>query len=224
VRTRWLGALGLAALTVGIGTLAWTAWSSDTTHDVDPVADPSPTASTRAVEDPPAERLPPIDPPDGGFAMTVIAEPDRYAEHVALLVFARNTRTEGAGDVRARLLAEADPTLTESGHADLVRLIDARVPDDEMWARMRGNQQWSEWQTQAIWEPGAWQQVVTAGYAEPGWTMRNVSGVEVTHYVEGGADRTTTRERTITVLMRCPAPDTSVDRCHLALLTTAPVA
>ncbi len=89
---------------------------------------------------------------------------------------------------------------------------------------MRANQQWSEWQTQSIWEPGAWQQAVTSGYAEPGWTMRNIAGIEITHYVDDGEDRVISRERTISLLMRCTAPAAPVERCHLALLSTTPVA
>ena len=71
---------------------------------------------------------------------------------------------------------------------------------------------------QSIWEPAAWQEAVTSGYAEPGWTMRTVNGIEVTHYVERGEERTSSAERTISLLMRCPTPDAPVDRCRLALL------
>jgi hypothetical protein len=223
MRKRWLGALGLVAVSIGAGAVMWTASSGD--GDADHSAGDAPSASDAAstLVDELAAVVEPAGSPTATEDATVIAEPDEYAEHIALLVFARDARTGDVDDLRARLLAEADPTLTDSGLADLVRMIAIRIPDNEMWARMRGNQQRSEWQTLSIWEPVAWQQAVTSGYAEPGWTMRNVSGIEVTHYVEAGGDRVTSRERTLSVLMRCPAPDASVDRCHLALLSTTPV-
>jgi hypothetical protein len=150
-------------------------------------------------------------------------DPDEYAERIASLVLAQDTRTGTPDDVRDPLLAEADPTLSETGLADLERTIAVRIPDDLMWSRMRGNQQWSEWTPRSVWEPGARQQAVTSGYAEPGWAMRNVSGIEVIHYIEDGEPRASTRERTLSVLMRCPAAGSPVERCHLALLSTTAV-
>ncbi len=47
--------------------------------------------------------------------------------------------------------------------------------------------------------------MVTSGQAEPGWAMRNVLGVQTTHFTDGGKAQTTLRERTITIGMRCPA-------------------
>jgi hypothetical protein len=228
MRKGWLVAAGLVAVSVGVGAVMWTY----STRDVDPTASAAPRPSASASASASASRLieqlaeavePPSEPTQSD-ALAVIVDPDEYAKHVALLVFARDTRTDDADALRARLLSEADPTLTDSGLTDLVRMIDARVPDAAMWTRMRANQQWSEWQTQSIWEPGAWQQAVTSGYAEPGWTMRNIAGIEITHYVEDGEDRVISRERTISVLMRCPAPSAPVERCHLAMLSTTPVA
>jgi mRNA-degrading endonuclease toxin of MazEF toxin-antitoxin module len=224
MRKRWLVAAGLVAVSLGVGAVMWTSSSGDAERDASAAPSPSASASASTVVEQLTEAAQPSGDPTGTSAPAVIVDPEEYAKHVAMLVFARDTRTEDVDALPARLLAEADPTLTDSGLADLVRMIDARVPDAAMWTRMRANQQWSEWQTQSIWEPGAWQQAVTSGYAEPGWTMRNVAGIEITHYIEDGQDRITSRERTISVLMRCPAPDAAVDRCHLAMLSTTPVA
>jgi hypothetical protein len=88
---------------------------------------------------------------------------------------------------------------------------------------MRSNGQWSQWQPTRTWEPATWAQVVTAGHAEPGWVMRNVTGVQTTNYVEDGQNRSTSREATLTVVMRCPAEGLDLLRCHLVLISTQPV-
>lgn len=127
-------------------------------------------------------------------------------------------------DYRRLLRSEADPNLTESGRADLFATIDSRIPSEQLWNRMRGNGQWSEWSPSRTWEPAAWSQVVTGGYAEPGWVMRNVTGTQTTHYVEAtGVARTTTRESTLSVVMRCPVPGNHVQHCALVLISTTPV-
>jgi hypothetical protein len=53
--------------------------------------------------------------------------------------------------------------------------------------------------------------------------MRNVTGVQTTHYVEDGLSRSTSREATLTVVMRCPAEGVDVQTCHLVLISTQPV-
>jgi len=165
---------------------------------------------------------PPTDAPerDRASAEPVVTtdEPGLYAAAIAAVVFGMDPRTRAAGDYRTLLMTEADPSLTETGLADLERLVEARVPADDMWQRMRTNAQWSQFVATQTWEPGSWQQVVTSGQAEPGWAMRNVTGVQTTRYVEHGAARETSRERTITVGMRCPASGAAVDRCRLVLL------
>lgn len=183
-----------------------------------PSATPSPVAAAATPE--PA-RTPQATPT--ASALPALDDPDEYAEQIASLVIAQDTTACTPDEVRDRLLAEADPTLSETGRADLERTIAVRIPDEPMWSRMRENQQWSEWTPRAVWEPGAWQQAVTSGYAEPGWAMRNVSGIEVTHYTEDDEPRVSTRERTLSVLMRCPAAGSPVERCHLALLSTTAV-
>ncbi|WP_315093255.1 hypothetical protein [uncultured Cellulomonas sp.] len=129
-----------------------------------------------------------------------------------------DTRTVDAAAYRTSLLAEADPNLTETGRADLQRLVDDRIPADDEWERMRENAQRSVFVVTQTWEPGSWQQVVIAGQAEPGWAMRNVTGVQTTHYSEDGQHRASSRERTITIGMRCPGSGADVDRCRLVLL------
>jgi hypothetical protein len=156
--------------------------------------------------------------PSRAGAVVTTDEPGLYAAKVAAVVFGMDTRSLTAADYRAMLLAEADPNLTETGRADLVRLVDGRIPADDLWQRMRGNAQWSTFVVTSTWEPGSWQQVVTSGQAEPGWAMRNVTGTQITHYVEDGTAREAERERTLTVGMRCPAADAGVDRCRLVLL------
>ena len=222
MRKRWLGVAGLAIVSIGVGAALWMFSSNDSVPEVSPEAASSASDYATRLVDELSEAVEPSDDPTGS-APGVIVAPDEYAEHIALLVFARDPRADAVDDLRDRLLSEADPTLTDSGLADLVRTIEVRIPDTDLWARMASNQQWSEWQTLSIWEPVAWQQAVTSGYAEPGWTMRNVNGIEVTHYVENGEAKVTSRERTISVLMRCPDPGATVDRCHLALLSTTPV-
>ena len=223
MRKKWLGVAGLAIVSIGVGAVLWTSSSNESAPDVNPEAAPSASDYASRLVDELAEAVEPPSAPTRASGRGVIVAPDEYAEHIARLVFARDTRAHGVDDLRARLLSEADPTLTDSGLADLARMIDVRIPDSDFWARMAANQQWSEWQTLSIWEPVAWQEAMTSGYAEPGWTMRNVNGIEVTHYVEDGDAKATSRERTISVLMRCPDPGATVDRCHLALLSTTPV-
>ena len=97
-------------------------------------------------------------------------------------------------------------------------MVAERIPAPELWARMRANEQWSAWQAEDVWQPGAWDEVVTSGQAEPGWAIRNVLGQQTTHFRDGAQDRETSRERTITIGMRCPAPGAQVDRCRLTLV------
>lgn len=158
-------------------------------------------------------------------ASTVVStdEPGLYAAAIAIVVFGMDTRANEPENYRGALLAEADPTLSATGSDDLKRLVDARIPADDLWQRMRENEQWSTFVVTQTWEPGSWQQVVTAGQAEPGWTMRNVTGIQTTHYLDSGEARESSRERTITVGMRCPADDAAVDRCRLVLLGASTV-
>lgn len=150
--------------------------------------------------------------------LTVTDAPDAYAQAVAAVVFGFDTPKLDTTDYSALLLADADPSLTAAGRADLERLISDRIPATELWQRMRANQQWSTFEASSVWEPGSWEQVVTSGQAEPGWAMRNVTGTQTTHYVEDGTLKVASRERTVTIGMRCPAPGADVDRCRLVLI------
>jgi len=158
--------------------------------------------------------------PDVTFAAPIpeTSDPDVYARAVAGVVFGMDTRRLEPGDCRDTLMGEADPSLSATGRADLARMLTERIPSSEQWARMRANQQWSTWVNLDVHVPGSWEQVLIAGQAEPGWAFRNVSGVQTTHYVENGATRTASRERTITIGMRCPAAGAEVDRCRLNLV------
>jgi len=168
----------------------------------------TPTSATPATEVP------------GMLTLARTADPDAYAESVAAFVFSMDPRAFNPEDYRTALLGEADPTMSDSGLADLELMVDERIPDATQWARMRANEQWSTWSSTAVWEPQTWAEVVTDGLAEPGWVMRNVTGTQTTYYVDGGEDRTAVSEPTVTVGMRCPAPGADVDRCHLTLLGT----
>lgn len=149
--------------------------------------------------------------------------PDVYAAAISARVLGMDTRTSTAASTRERLRAEADPGLGDSGLADLYATIDARVPTDALWERMRGNEQWSQWEPTRAWEPATWAQVVTGGHAEPGWVMRNVTGIHTTHYVEDGMTRSTARESTLSVVMRCPADGVDLPSCRLVLIAAQPV-
>jgi hypothetical protein len=152
------------------------------------------------------------------------ADADVYVKSITRIVFGPDSRNFGPADYRRLLRSEADPNLTESGRADLFATIDSRIPSEQLWNRMRRNEQWSKWSSTRTWEPAAWSQVVTGGYAEPGWVMRNVTGTQTTHYVEAtGVARTITRELTLSVVMRCPVPGSHVQRCALVLISTTPV-
>jgi hypothetical protein len=146
------------------------------------------------------------------------SDPDAYASAVAGVVFGLDTTFAGPDDYRALLMAQADPQMSPRGHADLERMVAERIPEPELWERMRSNGQWSAWTTQDVWQPGAWDEVLTSGQAEPGWALRNVLGTQTTHFRDGGHDRKTSRERTVTIGMRCPAPDALVDRCQLTMV------
>lgn len=226
MRSKWLGALGVVAGLVVAVAVVWavSAPETETRVGLGAQSEPTPRASVPDLVDELAGIAEPPQEPGVTDAGEAFVDPDRYAAHVAGLLFSRDTRTADVDDLRGELLAEADPGLTESGLADLVRTIGARIPSADAWGRMRANQQWSEWHMQSIWEPAAWQEAVTSGYAEPGWTMRTVNGIEVTHYAERGEERTSSAERTISLIMRCPTPDAPVDRCRLALLSTTPLA
>lgn len=150
--------------------------------------------------------------------LTHADSPDAYADAVAAVLFGLDTRELDPADYSALLLAEADPTLTATGRADLERLIAERIPAAELWQRMRANEQWSTFAAGDVWVPGSWEQVVTSGQAEPGWALRNVTGIQTTHYVEYGVEKAASRERTVTIGMRCPAPGAGVDRCRLVLI------
>lgn len=154
------------------------------------------------------------------LAVMVTPDADRYAASVAELVFGMDTRTLEPGDYRGALLAAADPALSSTGRADLVRTVEERIPTADVWARMRANDQYSTWATTQVSEPGTWAQVVTSGQAQPGWVMRNVTGIQDTHYVDAGVPKTAARERTLTIGMRCPASGIDLDRCQLLLVGT----
>ena len=183
---------------------------------------------TAAATSTPSSPEPPL-PSDGNPTQVVpgiltiasTSDPDAYADSVAAFVFSMDPRAFEPENYRAALLGEADPLMSESGLADLELMVDERVPDATQWARMRANEQWSTWSSTAVWEPQTWAEVVTDGLAEPGWVIRNVTGTQTTYYVDSGEDRTAVSEPTITVAMRCPAPDAPVKRCHLVLIGTS---
>ena len=153
-------------------------------------------------------------------ALGGIDEPDIYmAEQFAEVVTYYLYHQQNCRSVTSReIFSIIKAVLTTTGYADLERLLAERIPTGEQWARMRANAQWSTFEPTDVWEPGSWTQVVIAGQAEPGWVVRNVTGVQTTHYTENGAERSAVRERTVTVAMRCPAPGAGVDSCRLVLV------
>lgn len=169
---------------------------------------------------PESERTTPPSPTttSGVGTLPDTGDADAYAAAVATVVFATDTRTLEPDAYRAALLAAADPHLSSTGHGDFERLLAERTPSGEQWARMRANAQWSTFEPEQVWEPGSWAQVVIAGDAEPGWVVRNVTGVQTTSYTEDGVVKSAARERTVTVAMRCPAPGAGVQACRLVLV------
>lgn len=181
----------------------------------------APTSSPTTVLSQPRQNpdaIPPSDAPPLATGLTTTRQPDAYAVAVADAVFGQDTRVLDPADYAAVLFAEADPGLSATGRVDLESLVAARVPTDELWQRMRANHQWSTFEVSDVWEPGSWEQVVTSGQAEPGWALSNVTGTQTTHYVEAGVEKTSSRERTITIGMRCPADGVDIDRCYLVLI------
>ena len=170
-----------------------------------------------------SDALSPSGAPIPAGSLTHTAEPDVYAVAVAEVVFGLDTRDLDPAAYRDLLLADADPGLSATGRADLEALIAGRIPADELWQRMRANDQWSIFEASDVWEPGSWEQVVTSGQAEPGWALHNVTGIQTTYYVEAGVEKTSSRERTVTIGMRCPADGADVDRCYLVLVGAAVV-
>ncbi len=150
--------------------------------------------------------------------LPVTDESDVYAAAVATVVFGMDTRDHDPQAYRDLLLGQADPHMSSTGYADFERLLAERVPTRDQWARMRGNAQWSTFEPTDVWEPGSWTQVVIAGQAEPGWVVRNVTGVQSTHYSEHGVAKSAGRERSVTIAMRCPAPGAGVQACRLVLI------
>jgi hypothetical protein len=154
-------------------------------------------------------------------ASVATADPDEYARAIAAVVFAVDTREGSSDELRAALLSEADPRLSDTGLADLTRLLRVRVPTDAEWTRMAANQQVSQWQATDVHEPGTFSQMVVEGVTDPGWAMRNVTGIQTVHYRDAGGWRESARERTVTVAMRCPLPEsgvTDLDSCRLLLV------
>jgi len=154
----------------------------------------------------------------GVAELPVTNEADAYAAAVATSVFGMDTRVHDPQAYRELLLGQADPHLSVTGFADLQRLLAERIPTADQWARMRENAQWSTFEPSEVWEPGSWTQVVIAGDAEPGWVVRNVTGVQTTHYTEHGVAKSAVRERSVTIAMRCPATGAGVDSCRLVLI------
>lgn len=214
---RWAVGLLIVVVVVVAVALAFGSGGDDA-----PATSPSAATGTQPTTDPaaPTATAPAPEVP-GMLTIARTSDPDAYADSVAALVFSMDPRALNTVDYRAALLGEADPTMSDSGLADLEVMVDERIPDASQWARMRANEQWSTWSSTAVWEPQTWAEVVTDGLAEPGWVMRNVTGTQTTSYVDGGEDRTAVSEPTITVGMRCPAPDAPVERCHLVLIGTS---
>lgn len=212
----WAVALLIVVVVVVAVALAFGSGGDDV-----PATSPSAATGTPPTTDPVAPAATAAAPEvPGMLTIADTSDPDVYADSVAALVFSMDPRAFDPQDYRAVLMGEADPTMSDSGLADLALMVDERIPDATQWARMRANEQWSAWSSTAVWEPQTWAEVVTDGLAEPGWVMRNVTGTQTTYYVDGGEDRTAVSEPTITVGMRCPAPGAHVDRCHLTLLGT----
>ena len=204
----------LVALVVSLGRA--TRPSEDAT-DQEPVPRADPVTALPA-PDVSATTTPVATPTVALPALPATSDPDEYAVAVAAVVFGLDTRDAGPEDYRALLMAEADPQMSSRGRGDLERMVAERIPTAEQWQRMRANAQWSQWQTEDVWQPGAWDEVITSGQAEPGWAVRNVLGHQTVHFDDAGQERETARERTITIGMRCPAPGAQVDRCWLTLV------
>lgn len=199
--------------------LMWASRMTDAGEGGTPIAEPAGAASTPDLSAAPARSTPPASPSQALLStLPETSDPDQYAAAVAAVVFSLDTRDVGPDDYRALLMSEADPQMSSRGRSDLERMVAERIPAPELWQRMRTNAQWSAWHTEDVWQPGAWDEVVTSGQAEPGWAIRNVLGQQTTHFRDGAQDRETSRERTITIGMRCPAAGAQVDRCRLTLV------
>jgi hypothetical protein len=215
-------ALGIAAAIGALLVVVVTAWTMRGTREPSAAPSSDPASVTAAAERNP-ERTPAGEPPGRAMSLPHTDEPDAYATAVAETLFGLDTRNLDPADYQGILLVDADPGLSETGRADLEALVAARIPADDLWQRMRANEQRSTFEASDVWEPGSWAQVVTSGQVEPGWAMRNVTGIETTTYVERGLEKTASRERTVTIGMRCPADGADVDRCHLVLVGAAVV-
>ncbi len=78
------------------------------------------------------------------------SDPDTYASSIAGVVFGLDTTYADEADHRALLMSEADPQISSRGVADLERMVGGRISEPELWARMRANEQWSQWQTEDV--------------------------------------------------------------------------
>ena len=161
---RWAVALLIVVAVVVAAAMAFGSGGDDA-----PATSPSAATGTQPTTEPatttvaaPATEVP------GMLTLARTADPDVYADSVAAFVFSMDLRAFNPEDYRTTLLGEADPTMSDSGLADLELMVDERIPDATQWARMRANEQWSTWSTTAVWEPQTWAEVVTDGLAEPG--------------------------------------------------------
>jgi len=215
-RVRW--AVALLTVIAVVVTVALAFGGGDDSPASAPTATAAPT--TPNAEPTPVPTTASATPAPVAASIVSTSDADAYARSVAAFLFSMDTRTASPEDYRAALLAEADPLMSDTGLADLDLMIDERIPETTQWARMRANQQVSQWASTTVWEPQTWAEVVTDGLAEPGWVVRNITGTQTTYYLDAGEYRTAVSEPTITIGMRCPAPNAAVERCHLTLIGT----
>jgi len=193
------------------------------------------TTQTRAPDDPSTttageagEQLAPVAParPDavapksldkGGSGAVSTAQPslpdtdnpDAYAVAVAEALYGMDHIGHRPADYEALFAAALWDEIVPEAREAIEATISARIPDEDMWQRMRSVSQAGAFELEAVWEPGLGRQGRTERWWPPGAVLRTVSGTQTETWRSAGEQtQTSTRPVAVTVVVVC-APSAS---------------
>jgi hypothetical protein len=186
--------------------------------------DPSTTTAGEAGEQlpptPPARpgELTPKRPPGEGGSRTASTaqpslpdtdDPDAYAVAVAEALYGMDHANHGPADYEALFAAALWEEIVLEAREAIEATISARIPDEDMWQRMRLVSQAGAFELEAVWEPGLGRQGRGERWWPPGVAMRTVSGTQTEIWrPPGERTQTSTRPVAVTVVVVC-APSAS---------------
>jgi hypothetical protein len=185
--------------------------------------DPSPTAPGEA-----GAQLPPAPParPDavtskpldkgesGAVRTTTLSlpdtdDPDAYAVAIAEALYGMDHAGHRPADYEALFAAALWNEIVPEAREAIEATISARIPDEDIWRRMRSVSQAGTFELEDVWEPGLGRQGRGEQWWPPGVVMRTVSGTQTeTWRPPGEQTHTSTRPVAVTVVVVC-APSAS---------------